>query len=95
MNRRSFFAQMRKIGFSKSDLQMTRRGTSYARNGMMVTIPKDHEQSFIITGSDSMNGIYVSSPKMWGSYVNPTELGMSNMLEVCLNICNGNITRAE
>ena len=95
MNRRSFFAQMRKLGFSKSDLQMTRMGISYKKGGTLVTVPKGHEQTVMITGDPEWNGIYTTSRAAWGNYVDPASLGKSNLLEVVHGMFSGEIVKAE
>lgn len=97
MTRRQFFAQMRKLGFKKARLQMTRMGLTYDRvdhNGRVtVTVPKGHEQTFTILGDTDYNGIYVlaNGRTQWGTQVQPGELGCGNMLEVCLGLCEGSI----
>ena len=95
MNRRSFFARMRKLGFSKSNLQMTRMGISYVRDGTLVTVPKSHEQTVMITGDPVWNGIYTSSTSAWGKYIDPASLGKSNLLEVVHGMFSGEIVKAE
>ena len=95
MNRRAFFAQMRKLGFSKSTLQMTRMGISYVRDGTLVTIPKGHEQTVTITGDPEWNGIYTTSPVAWGRHIDPASLGKSNLLEVIHGMFSGEIVKAE
>jgi len=73
MNRRSFFAKMRGIGFSKSRMQMTRTAITYDfmddRGRVSVSIPKGHEGTFIILGSLArslaINGIYTNGDRPW------------------------------
>ena len=93
MNRRSFFARMRKLGFSKSNPQMTRMGISYGRDGTLVTIPKSHEQTVMITGDPVWNGIYTTSPVAWGRHIDPASLGKSNLLEVVHGMFSGEIVK--
>lgn len=102
MNRRKFFAQMRKLGFSKSRFQMTRIGLTYEKdadgNRISVTVPKHHESTFTILGDVPYSGIFVDSAGKkvnWGTPVSPNDLGLTNMLEVCLGLCNGSITYSK
>lgn len=99
LTRRQFFARMRKLGYSKSDLQMTRVGLTYVKEDeegrVTVTVPKYHSQTFTILGDVPYSGIFVelieSCPVNWGTPVAPADLGLDSMLEVCLGLCNGNI----
>ena len=97
--RLQFFARMRKLGFSKSQLQLTRMGLTYVKehNGghVTVTVPKGHESTFHILGDVSYSGIFhkeIPDRKVaWGTSVSPSDLGLNNMLEVCLGLCDGTI----
>lgn len=95
LSRRQFFARMRKLGYSKSRLQMTRIGITYDNGeGVSVTVPKHHESTFHILGNVPFSGIFVEDigkQTNWGIPVTPADLGLSNMLEVCLGLCNGDI----
>lgn len=98
LTRRQFFARMRKLGFSKSDIQMTRIGLTYIKddeNGRVtVTVPKNHEGTFTILGDTPNSGIFVEDTGHkinWGVPVNPLAIGLNNMLEVCLGLCSGDI----
>jgi len=95
LSRKQFFARMRKIGYKKSDLQMTRVGITYRNeDGVTVTLPKHHEQTFHILGDVPYSGIFIEDngrPVNWGIPVNPADLGLKNMLEVCLGLCKGEI----
>ena len=102
LTRRQFFARMRKLGFSKSRLQMTRIGLTYVKddaNGRVtVTVPKYHEGTFTILGDTPNSGIFVEDIGKeinWGIPVNPSAIGLNNMLEVCLGLCSGNIQMRE
>ena len=96
LTRKQFFARMRKIGFSKSDLQLTRIGITYKnKQGITVTIPKHHESTFHILGNVEYKGIFIEDHGQlinWGIPVAPRDLGLNNMLEVCLGLCSGQIT---
>ena len=94
MTRRSFFARMRKLGFEKSAMQLTRVGVSYKRGDTMVTVPKSHEETIMILGGE-WNGTYTTSPVPWGNYVNPEDLGKENLLEVVYGMFTGEVVRAE
>ena len=99
--RRQFFAQLRKLGYSKSDLQMTRVGLTYVKDDeeygrVMVTVPKRHEGTFTIMGDVPYSGIFIENngtPVNWGIPVDPSDLGLNNMLEVCLGLCSGSVTK--
>ena len=98
LTRRQFFARMRKNGFSKSRIQMTRMGITYEKkddNGRVtVTVPKHHESTFHILGEVPYSGIFVEDigkSTNWGVPVTPADLGLNNMLEVCLGLCRGEI----
>ena len=101
ITRRQFFSRMRKLGFSKSRLQMTRIGLTYEKvdeDGVRisVTVPKHHEQTFTILGDVPYSGIFTEAikdrPTNWGIPVTPANLGLNSMLEVCLGLCSGAIT---
>ena len=99
LTRKQFFARMRKIGFKKSRIQMTRIGLTYEKedeNGWVtVTVPKHHESTFHILGDVPYSGIFVEDigkPTNWGIPVTPANLGLNNMFEVCLGLCRGEIT---
>ena len=80
LTRRQFFAQMRKLGFSKSRLQMTRIGLTYDKVGeegrVAVTVPKHHESTFTILGDVPYSGIFVEATTgkqiNWGTQVCPS-----------------------
>jgi len=98
MTRRQFFARMRKLGYSKSDLQMTRIGLTYEKEDeagrITVTVPKHHESTFHILGDTPNSGIFVQDigrKTNWGIPVDPSSVGKANMLEVCLALCDGEI----
>ena len=95
MKRRKFFAEMRKIGFKKSEMQLTRTALSYSNEaGVRVTVPKWHETTFMITGGGvTYSGIFHlrGSGVNWGIQVDLEKLGIGSMLEVCLGLCNGTI----
>ena len=97
MTRRQFFAQMRKLGFKKAQLQLTRVALTYDRvdqdGRVAVTVPKGHEKTFTILGDVNYSGIYVLANESikWGTHVKPEFVGRKNMLEVCLGLCDGSI----
>lgn len=102
MSRRSFFAQMRKIGFNKSRLQLTRVGITYEKGSgqsrVTVTVPKNHESTFHILGGkeyDGVTGIFhehvPEKSVSWGTSVIPEDVLCNNMLEVCYRICTGEL----
>jgi len=100
LTRRQFFARIKKLGFSKSRLQMTRIGLTYEKlledgGRVTLTVPKYHESTFHILGPVPYSGIFVQdlgdrNPN-WGNVVNPKNLGLNNMLEVCLGLLSGGI----
>ena len=97
--RRQFFARLRKLGYSKSDIQMTRIGLTYVKDDdehgrVTVTVPKHHEGTFTIMGDVPYSGIFVENTGRqlnWGTPVTPGDLGLNNMLEVCLGLCKEEI----
>jgi len=99
ITRRQFFARMRKLGFSKSRFQLTRVGLTYEKevegDRVTVTVPKNHSSTFHILGDVPYSGIFVEEiPDRqcnWGTPVVPGNLGLNNMLEVCLGLCDGTI----
>lgn len=97
MTRRQFFAQMRKIGYSKSPLQLTRMGVSYNKGRTMVTIPKDHEQTIMVTLSgDWRSGTWTTSQYGLGTTVNREaldNLGCSNLLEFVFRLMRGDFVQ--
>lgn len=99
LTRKQFFARMRKIGFKKSRMQMTRIGLTYEREDdgerVTVTVPKHHESTFHILGNVPYSGIFVEDigkETNWGIPVTPSDLGMSSMFEVCLGLCRGEVS---
>ena len=103
MTRRQFFGAMKTAGFSKSRLQMTRNSLTYQRgsapNQTTVTVPKDHSNTFTILGGDGITGIFLKKVEgrdiNWGNVIDPSDLGLNNMLEICIGIVTNNITRRE
>ena len=102
LTRKQFFARMRKIGFKKSRFQLTRIGLTYEREDedgrVTVTVPKHHDSTFHILGDVSYSGIFVEDigkDTNWGIPVRPSDLGMNNMLEVCLGLCKGEVTFSQ
>ena len=103
LTRRQFFAQMRKLGYSKARLQMTRIGITYEKNDsdgrVSVTVPKYHDSTFTILGDVPHSGIFVRKiegrPTNWGTPVTPSDLGLESMFEVCLGLCMGDIEFQE
>ena len=99
LTRLQFFARMRKLGFEKSRMQFARNGLTYVKDDsggrVTVTVPKGHETTFHIMGDTPNSGIFVKvlpdRPVNWGIPVDPQNLGLDNMLEVCLGLCSGDI----
>jgi hypothetical protein len=100
LTRRQFFARLRRLGFSKSSMQMARNALTYRKTlddgvSVLVTVPKGHEGTFHITGRVPYSGIYVKHRERnptWVTPVVPEDLFCNNMLEVCLGILSGDIT---
>ena len=97
ITRRQFFARLKRLGYSKSRLQMTRIGLTYEKDGddrITVTVPKYHESTFHILGDVPYSGIFVEKTDgravNWGTPVDTKALGLT-MLEVCLGLCSGGI----
>jgi hypothetical protein len=64
LTRRQFFARLRKLGFSKSGIQLARNALSYRKDldsgvAVLVTVPKGHESTFHISGRVPYSGIYI------------------------------------
>ncbi len=77
---------------------MTRIGLTYEKDDedgrITVTVPKYHDSTFTILGDVPYSGIFVENPGRqlsWGTPVTPGDLGMNNMLEVCLGLCKEEI----
>ena len=95
ITRRQFFARMRKLGFSKARLQLTRVGVTYDKeddgNRVSVTVPKHHNGTFTILGDVPYSGIFVQSSEEnrpnWGVHI-PEDM---DPLQACLDICSGAI----
>ena len=100
LTRRQFFARLRKLGFSKSGIQLARNALSYRKDldsgvSVLVTVPKGHESTFHISGRVPYRGIYVkhrARNPAWGTPVVPEDLFCNNMLEVCLGLLSGDIS---
>lgn len=100
LSRRQFFSRLKSAGFSKSRFQMTRVGITYEKETeegrVSLTVPKSHSSTFTILGDVPYSGIffeYIEGRQVnWGISVRPADLGLENMLEVCLGLVNGDIT---
>ena len=99
LTRRQVFSRIRTLGFSKAGLQMARNALTYRKDigdgFVLVSIPKGHESTFIITGAVPYSGIFVKAGARrvgWGIPVVPEDLYCHNMLEVCLDLLSGVIT---
>ena len=92
MGRRKFFAQLRKRGFTKADMQLTRVGWTYIRESdqLSVTVPKNHSNTFHILGGNGsvptgfflrgpMSDLYTHVPLEWCP------------LETCLDLIDGKV----
>ena len=100
ITRRQFFSRLKKLGFSKARLQMTRIGLTYTKmdgdSEVILTVPKHHSTSFHILGDVPYSGIFHEKSKdedrpiSWGVVVDTEELGM-DMFEVCLGLCSGEL----
>lgn len=98
LTRLQFFGRMRRLGFAKSQMQMSRNSITYVKdeagNRITVTIPKGHETTFHIMGDTPNSGIFVqvlpNRSVNWGIPVDTENLGLE-MLEVCLGLCSGDI----
>ena len=98
LTRRQFFGRLKRLGFSKSRIQMTRIGLTYVKEDehgrVTVTVPKHHESTFHILGDVPYSGIFVEQipdrPTNWGTPVDTKALGLT-MFEVCLGLCSGGI----
>lgn len=97
MTRRQFFASMRSIGYKKSPMQLTRMGVSYVNGRTMVTIPKGHEQTIMVSLSgDWRSGTWTSSENGFGTHVDRgslDNLGCSNLLEFVFRLMRGDFVQ--
>ena len=98
ITRRQFFARLKKLGFSKSRLQMTRVGLTYEKMDgdarVTLTVPKAHSSTFHILGDVPYSGLFHEKVEgrsvSWGVEVDTKDMGM-DMFEVCLGLCSGHI----
>ena len=64
ITKRKMIADLRKNGFSKSQLQMSRGGHSYSKKKeaggryIMITVPKHSRHLVIVTGSSEHDGYW-------------------------------------
>ena len=93
LGRREFFARLRKIGFKRSALQMTRTATTYRHEiaDIMLTLPKSHMQSVIVTAPRQpvLTGIYTTGQARWGKQIEPELMeahDCANLLEIMVKI---------
>ena len=99
LTRRQFYSRLRKRGFTKSPLQMSRNGITYTKGDgperVTVTVPTSHSGTFHILGDVPYSGIYFEQTPgrtvNWGNPV-PTQELQLNMFEVCLGLVDGGIT---
>ena len=89
ISRRSFFAQLRKRGFSKANMQLTRVALTYIRESdqLSVTVPKGHSNTFHILGGNGSvpTGFFVRSnrdPQPFGHHVSIEWCPLTTCLEV-------------
>ena len=98
MGRRKFFAQLRKRGFAKADMQLTRVALTYIRESdqLSVTVPKNHSNTFHILGGNGSvpTGFFVRSNRSPVPFGHPIPIEWCP-LETCLDIIDGVIIRAE
>jgi hypothetical protein len=98
MKRLKFFAQLRKNGFSKSELQMTWVGLTYEKllpdgSTVRVTVPKSHHSTITILGNVPYSGIWMKANANvhWGRHVEPSDFGLENMLDFCIALIDGRL----
>jgi hypothetical protein len=88
LTRRKFFNRIRKLGFYKSDMQLTRNAVTYRNTEIWVciTIPKHHESTIFINGKTELKGIWhdEDSDSQWG---NVARHGGHGMLAWSLGVC--------
>ena len=104
LTRRQFYGKLRAAGFTRSALQMTRQGVTYAKgkgpNMVTVTIPKDHTgTAMIFGGSLPLTGVMYDTSEgrtaPFGRGFDPAELGLPCFLWVVLALAAGQITIAD
>ena len=103
LTRRGFYAKLRAAGFTRSALQMTRQGVTYAKgkgpNMVTVTIPKSHTRTAMVFGELPLTGVMYDTSEgrtaPFGRGFNPAELGLPCFLWVVLALAAGQITIAE
>lgn len=108
MTRRKFYAALRRLGFQKAQLQMTRMNLTYERidetgdnPDVCVDIPRGHDTAFRIWTfggepgeSVPYEGIYHKTSDRnpgWAYNVDPSDVGLSNMFEVCIALLTGEV----
>jgi len=58
ITRKQFFARMRKLGFGKARMELSRNSVTYEREGIRVTLPKGHTQLVMVMGGE-FNGWHI------------------------------------
>jgi len=104
LTRRGFYAKLRADGFTRSPLQLTRTGVTYAKgvgpNMVTVTIPKGHTHTAMVFGSPlPLTGVMYDTSEgrtaPFGRGFDPAELGLPCFLWVVLALAAGQITIAD
>jgi len=101
LTRRQFYARLRREGFAKSPMQMTRAGVTYTkgtgRDMVSVTIPKDHSHTAMVFGQGlPLTGVMYDTSEgrraPFGRGFDPASLNMPCFLWVVLALAGGHIT---
>ena len=109
MTRRKFYAALRRMGFRKAQLQMTRMNLTYELvsadhpdQDIFVDVPKGHDTAFRIwtLGEEPLSyaGIYHKTSDRnpsWAYNIDPSDVGLLNMFEVCIALLLGEVHMKE
>ena len=60
ITRRQFFARLRKVGFTKAYMQLSRNSVSYEREDEIITLPKGHTQIIQVMGDVPYSGWHIA-----------------------------------
>ena len=97
ITRRQFWAALRKLGYRKAGLQMTRTALTYENEKfdadskephITVTLPKHHEEVVWIMGDTPFSGMWTKQEKRLMSQLIPDEW---DLLSTIVAMCSGDV----
>lgn len=92
VTRRQFFARLRKAGFTKPMLELSRNAVSYVNEaGVIITLPKHHTNVVQVLGDVPWSGWHTTTP--YASWHKSVPEGW-HLLQTILGLVSGDISYA-